>query len=144
MYNVLVLTEMCVQDNLHLDLFRSEATGLEGMFLIDELDGDDGFGRVVRNGFADTRDLLLANDWGHSNRETQTYEAYAPCPIVLLTSRKGRFVGRGAIWLLGGAGPIVSRIEDERGRKSWEQRYRFCNARIGLGGSWWYRLLVVA
>jgi hypothetical protein len=57
MYNVLVLAEMCMQDNLHLDLFRSEATGLEGMFLIDELDGDYGFGRVVRDGFADTRDL---------------------------------------------------------------------------------------
>lgn len=41
--------------------------------------------------------------------EITTYEAYAPCPIVLLTSRKGRFVGRGAIWLLGGAGPMVSR-----------------------------------
>jgi len=35
------------------------------------------------------------------------YEAYAPCPIVLLTSRNGRSVGRGATWLFGGAGTIV-------------------------------------
>jgi hypothetical protein len=36
-----------------------------------------------------------------------TYEAYAPWPMVLLTSRKGRFVGRGATWLPGGSAAIV-------------------------------------
>jgi hypothetical protein len=54
-------------------------------------------------------------------KKSITYEAYAPCPIVLLMSRKGRFVGRGAIWLLGGAGPIASRIKGMRGRLTWER-----------------------
>ena len=53
MYDVMVLPEMRVQYNLHLYLFRREAAGSQGMFFVDELDGDDGLGRVVWDGFAD-------------------------------------------------------------------------------------------
>ena len=44
-----------------------------------------------------------------------TYEAYAPWPIVLLTSRKGRLVGRGATWLPGGPAAIVLDVRKESG-----------------------------
>src|ERR1700712_5622111 len=56
-----------------------------------------------------------------------TYEAYAPCPIVLLTIRNGRFDGRGAAWLPGGAGAIspVLRVF----HKNDESLTRLCNPR---------------
>jgi hypothetical protein len=41
-----------MQDNFHLDLFRSKAALLKGMLLVDELDCDDGLGRIGGNGFA--------------------------------------------------------------------------------------------
>lgn len=48
-----MFTKMLVQDNLHLYLLRREAALFECMILVDEFDGDNGFGSVVRDGFAD-------------------------------------------------------------------------------------------
>lgn len=104
MDDVMVFTEMLMQYNFHLDLLRSEAAGAQGMFFVDELDGDDGFRGIVGYGFADPKAALAGR---LDSMKAETDEAYAPCPIVLLTRRKGRFVGRGAAWLPGGAGPIV-------------------------------------
>jgi len=59
---IVVLAEMCMQHNFHLDLLRGKATGTEGMFLVDELDGDDGFRCVLGDGFANTAAVtMLAN-----------------------------------------------------------------------------------
>jgi hypothetical protein len=88
------------------------------MFFIDELDGDDGLGRVVWDSFADATNSAVSDCSNTGERDVATYEAYAPCPMVLLTSRKGRSVGRGAIWLLGGAGPMVSAVKGRRGRRT--------------------------
>lgn len=68
------------------------------MFFVDELDCDDRFGFVVWDGFTYAR-LLLIYVTTPSRRPTD--DAYAPCPIVLLTRRKGRFDGNGATWLCG-------------------------------------------
>jgi hypothetical protein len=86
------------------------------MLFVDELDGDDGLGRVVRDGFANATGSRLANVSCNREKHVATYEAYAPCPMVLLTSLKGKSDGRGAIWLLGGAGPIMSNVQGRRGR----------------------------
>jgi hypothetical protein len=50
---VRVPAEVFVQDNLHVYLLRGEAAGTQGMFFVYELDGDDGFGRILGDGFAD-------------------------------------------------------------------------------------------
>ena len=52
MYDILMFAEVLVQDDLHLDLLRREAALLECMFLVDELDRDDGFWLVVGYSFA--------------------------------------------------------------------------------------------
>lgn len=52
MYDVLVFAEMLVQDYLHLDLLWREAALLECMFLVDELDRNDGLRLIVWYGFA--------------------------------------------------------------------------------------------
>lgn len=52
MYDVVVFPEMLMKKNLHLDLLWREAALLECMVLVDEFDGDDRFGGVVRDGFA--------------------------------------------------------------------------------------------
>jgi len=51
-YDILMFAEVLVQDDLHLDLLRREAALLECMFLVDELDRDDGFWLVVGYSFA--------------------------------------------------------------------------------------------
>jgi hypothetical protein len=66
------------------------------MFFVDELDCDDRLGFIVRDGFAYAR-LLSVYEMPPSRRSTN--DAYAPCPMVLLTRRKGRFDGSGATWL---------------------------------------------
>lgn len=75
MYYVGVFLEMGVKDDLHLDLLRSEATMLERMLLIDELDGDDGLRCVcgcsfsdgcvcaLPNGFADEAEGKVRREW---------------------------------------------------------------------------------
>jgi hypothetical protein len=60
MYDVLVLPEMRVQDDFHLDLFRCEAAGFERVLFVDEFDRDDWFRRVVWDGFADTRGFAVS------------------------------------------------------------------------------------
>lgn len=62
MDDVVVLSEMCVQDYFHLDLLRSEATGAEGMFFVYELDCDDGLGCVFGDGFANTKRTTMLAD----------------------------------------------------------------------------------
>ena len=52
-YDVWVLLEMRVEDDLHLDLFRRKATLPKGMFFVNEFDRDDGFRRIDWYGFAD-------------------------------------------------------------------------------------------
>lgn len=52
MYDVLVFAEMLMKDYLHFDLFRREATLLERMLFVDELDRDDRFGLVMGHSFA--------------------------------------------------------------------------------------------
>lgn len=93
MDDVVVFPEMLMQHNLHLYLFRGQAASAERVFFVDELDGDDGFRCIVGDGFANTAAGLEGKN---KSRDEGTHEAYAPCPMVLLTSRKGKFVGRGA------------------------------------------------
>lgn len=52
MYDVLVFPEVLMQDYLHFNLLRREAALLECMFLVDELDRDDGLRLVVGYSFA--------------------------------------------------------------------------------------------
>ena len=59
MYDVLVFSEVLMQDYLHLDLLRREAALLERMFLVDELDRDDGLGLVVGYSFSNAVGPLL-------------------------------------------------------------------------------------
>jgi hypothetical protein len=42
-----------VQDDFHVYLLGCEAAGTQGVLFVYELDGDDGFGRIRRDGFAD-------------------------------------------------------------------------------------------
>lgn len=109
----MVFSKMLMQYDFHFDLLGGKAAGAECMFLVDELDGNDWFRGIEGNSFADAVAKLAA---GIDCTSERTDEAYAPCPMVLLTSRKGRFVGRGATWLPGGAGPMVaeaSRVQVE-------------------------------
>lgn len=55
MYDIDMLAKVLVEQDLHFDLFGRETALLKGMFLVDELDSDDGFGRVDGDGFADAR-----------------------------------------------------------------------------------------
>jgi hypothetical protein len=48
-----MLAEVLVKDDFHLDLLGGETTGAEGVVFVYELNGDDGFGRIVRDSFAD-------------------------------------------------------------------------------------------
>ena len=91
------------------------------MFFVDEFDGNDWLGRVVGDGFADAINFAVSKCSETGEKAVATYEAYAPCPMVLLTSRKGRSVGRGAIWLLGGAGPMTSGVGGRRERRNQER-----------------------
>jgi hypothetical protein len=50
--DVLVFAEVLVQDYLHLDLLRREATLFECMFFVYELDRDDGLRLIVGHSFA--------------------------------------------------------------------------------------------
>lgn len=52
MYDVLVFPEVLMQDYFHFNLLRREAALLECMFLVDELDRDDGLRLVVGYSFA--------------------------------------------------------------------------------------------
>jgi hypothetical protein len=97
MYDILMLAEVLMQNDFHFNLLGREAALLECMFLIDELDGDDGLGSIVGYCFADAVHRLLA--YLGFIESGSTHEAYAPWPIVLLTSRKGRLDGKGATWL---------------------------------------------
>ena len=93
MDDVVMFPKMLMQHNLHLYLFRGQTASAERVFFVDELDGDDGFRCIMGDGFADTVAILVEDS---SGEDEGTHEAYAPCPMVLLTSRKGKFVGRGA------------------------------------------------
>lgn len=65
MYDVVVFPEMLMKKNLHLDLLWREAALLECMVLVDEFDGDDRFGGVVRDGFANGGIGALSNGLAH-------------------------------------------------------------------------------
>jgi hypothetical protein len=66
------------------------------MFFVDELDCDDRLGFIVGDSFTYAR---LQSVYVIPSCRWSTNDAYAPCPIVLLTRRKGRFDGNGATWL---------------------------------------------
>ena len=63
------------------------------MFFVDELDRNDGFRLVVGYCFAYAENVC---QFTYCVAGCLTDDAYAPCPIVLLTSRKGRLDGNGA------------------------------------------------
>ena len=71
-----------------------------GVFFVDEFDGEDGLGGVEGNGFFDAggggqrvSDLLRV-----LRGSLTANHAYAPCPIVLDTTLNGTALGRGASW----------------------------------------------
>lgn len=59
-YYVLVLAEILVKHEFHLELFWTEFTMLEGVGFVYEFDCDYGCGCVQRDGFSDTMVLLGA------------------------------------------------------------------------------------
>ena len=65
------------------------------MLFVDELDGDDGFRLVLGYCLPNT---VINQESVTRGRELDriTHDAYAPDPIVLETSRKGRLLGSGA------------------------------------------------
>lgn len=64
-----------------------------------ELDGKDWRLRVERNGFADAiGPYMLSVRILKNQGRSWTYDAYAPLPMVLETTLKGRSLGRGLSW----------------------------------------------
>lgn len=54
-----------MKNDLHMDLLWREAAMLESVLLVDELDGDDGLGRIYGRGFADRGICALANGFAY-------------------------------------------------------------------------------
>jgi len=54
-----------VQDDLHLNLLGRKAAMLESVLLVDELDSDDGLGRIYGCGFADGGICALADGFAY-------------------------------------------------------------------------------
>jgi hypothetical protein len=56
--DILVRGDMLVEGQLDLELLRPQSASSEGMFFVDELDGDDGGGGGERDCFADSAELV--------------------------------------------------------------------------------------
>lgn len=94
---------MAVQRNLCLYLLGFDAAQVEGVLLVDELDGDDGLKGVFRAGFPNATDGARVREfvrWANASQRWVggTYKAYAPWPMVREMMRNGRFSGRGNVW----------------------------------------------
>lgn len=88
---------MFMKGCLHGELFGLDPAILLGIVLVDELDGEDRIIGMERRGFLDARFLLAVRRARRASLRTSImYHAYAPDPIVLDTSLKGTWVGKGA------------------------------------------------
>lgn len=61
MYNVLMLAEMFVQDELDIDLFGGQTALPKSVVFVDELDCNNGLRSIVWNSFADRCVCALAD-----------------------------------------------------------------------------------
>ena len=87
-----MITKMLVKGYLKVELLESDAPVSDGEGLVDEFDGENGGWSIRRSRLLDT----LENEHEVIHGKDISYQAYAPCPIVLDTIWKGTSLGSGA------------------------------------------------
>ena len=87
--------EHSVKADLEIELLLRQAAMAKSIIFVNKLNGEDRLWGSEGSRFLDTGEQILAF-WDGRGKGKPTNHAYAPCPIVLETTRKGNSLGSGA------------------------------------------------
>lgn len=82
-----------MENDFQVELLRSDATMTDSKIFMDKFDRKERFMRLDWDGFLDATEVRMVT---MQCRPHKPYQAYAPCPMVLDTIRKGSSWGNGA------------------------------------------------
>ena len=82
--------------NLQIKLFDSKTAMTNGKVLVNEFDSEDLPGVDEWTSFLDASEVSLHAHVKGGGVQMAAHHAYAPCPMVFETIRKGSSLGRGA------------------------------------------------